>query len=119
MKNSFQFLCTNNSGHIVHQIPIIRGVHLLPSGIHGTQMSNDQKYATIDVIVVISNAITTIMASSNDIAMMITLVGAEKSQFVVLPKMVTYFMVSLTAITVEEVVILGGRMIVLTDITIL
>ena len=74
--------------------------------------TNEFNISTIDVIVVSSNAITTIVASSNAIAMMIILVRAEILIVVVLPKMVTTFMVSLTTITMDGVVILGGMMVV-------
>ena len=82
-------------------------------------MEFKKNYLTIDVIVVSLTAITTIMASLTAIAMMSTLVTTKLRQFVVLPTVATFFTVSLAAITVKRVVILGGRMVVLTDITIL
>ena len=79
----------------------------------------NKKKSTIDVTVVSLTAITTIMASLTAIAMMSTLVTTKLRQFVVLPTVATFFTVSLAAITVKRVVILGGRMVVFTDITIL
>ena len=68
-------------------------------------------------MVVSSNAIATIMASINAIAMIIIM--KVINGVVVRPMGVTLSMVSLTAITMIGVEVRGGRMVVLTDITIL
>jgi len=69
------------------------------------------------MIEVSSNAMVTIMTSSNDIAMI--LIMTVINRVVVRPMGVTLSMVSLTSITMVEVEVRGGRIVVLTDITIL
>ena len=64
------------------------------------------------MIVVSRNDITTIMESLTAITMMITLVRTKVILFIVLPMIAIYFLLSLTAITMERMAILGGRMIV-------
>ena len=69
------------------------------------------------IIVISSNVMATIMASSNSIV--IILIMTVINVVVVRPMGVDPSMVSLTAITMVVVEIRGGRMLVLTDITII
>ena len=69
------------------------------------------------MIVASSNDMTTIMASSNAIAMI--LIMAVINGVVVRPIGVTLYMVRQTSTTMVGVVVRGGRVVVLTDITIL
>ena len=69
------------------------------------------------MIVANSNAMATIMASSNAIAM--TLIMTVINGVVVRPMGATLSMVSLTSIIMVGVAVIDGMMIVLTDITIL
>ena len=106
------------TGFIAPLRAIVPGGHL-PTMLIQAKKINDINLTTIDVIVVGLTAITTIMASLTAIAMMITLVRTTNILFVDLPTVDTSFMVSLTAITMESVAILGGRMVVFRDFTIL
>ena len=59
------------------------------------------------------------MVSLTAINMMVTIVVRVQIGITVLPTVAITFLVSLTAITKERVGILGGRMVVFRDITIL
>jgi len=69
------------------------------------------------MIVASSNTMATIIASSNDIAMILIMMVING--VVVRSIGATLFMVSLTAITMVGVSVRGGMIVVLTDITIL
>ena len=69
------------------------------------------------MIVESSNSMDTIMASSNDITMLISITVMNGVVF--LPMGVIISMVSLTYITIAGMVVRGGRMVIIIDITIL